>query len=221
MSSTPICILNGTVGYVFYYSQWLPLLISAAITGISTITRNLFFAFLGTYLFLGQLSLWPFQNYFNSLRPTVMCQTGQSAYSFPSIEMYFVASITTVVIKYAILYRGRPGWLSWIMLFFLFAIPATVLVFFQLNLWWEVLFSAAVGIVETVMFMWWLFIFISPIVPYLESALPFGYNDDHGWLVYHNVARYQKHRKRVHKANGWKGGKLLVDIEEDEGNKQV
>jgi hypothetical protein len=201
------CIQDGLTGAIFVDLQWLPLLVAAGLTGVSAVTGAMFFATIGVWLWIAQYLLWPLQTYFNTLRPSVMCQTGQSMYSFPSIEMFYVTSVVVIVVFYTIAYKGRPGWMSWVCLFLLFVVPAVVLCFFQMNVWWEVLFSAAAAIVLNVWFMSAIYVFISPIAPLFEVILPMGYNDNHGWLTIPGTEEaMQSERSRIHRAHDYKGG---------------
>ncbi len=209
------CIQGGVSGTVFVTMQWLPLLVAASLGGVSWVTGSVFFFVIGTWLWLSSYLLYPLQTYFNTLRASVMCQTGQSMYSFPSIEMFYIASVVTIVVFYAIAYKGRPGWFSWACLFFLFAIPAVVLCFFQLNVWWEVLWSALAAVVLNVAFMSAIYIFVSPNVPYLEVILPLGYNDDHGWFTIPGTeAAMQRERLRIHETFDHKAGRFWKPLHE-------
>ncbi len=205
------CILDGTVGQLLVYTQTLPLLIGAGFTAMTTITGSLYFAFLGGYLFVAQYFMWPIQAYINQQRSPYLCPMGSAVYQFPSVEAFYVFAIGTMVIMYIILYKGNHGVVTWGTLAFWFLIPAGVLVFFQMNTWQEVLFSAGLAVGLTAIFMVHMFMFIDPCLPFLEvrskrkpaprragggraflskitplkKVLPpfstFSYSDDYGW----------------------------------------
>jgi hypothetical protein len=162
------CILDGTVGQLLVYTQTLPLLIGAGFTAMTTITGSLYFAFLGGYLFVAQYFMWPIQAYINQQRSPYLCPMGSAVYQFPSVEAFYVFAIGTMVIMYIILYKGNHGVVTWGTLAFWFLIPAGVLVFFQMNTWQEVLFSAGLAVGLTAIFMVHMFMFIDPCLPFLE-----------------------------------------------------
>jgi hypothetical protein len=162
------CILDGTVGQLLVYTQTLPLLIGAGFTAMTTITGSLYFAFLGGYLFVAQYFMWPIQAYINQQRSPYLCPMGSAVYQFPSVEAFYVFAIGTMVIMYIFLYKGNHGVVTWGTLAFWFLIPAGVLVFFQMNTWQEVLFSAGLAVGLTAIFMVHMFMFIDPCLPFLE-----------------------------------------------------
>jgi hypothetical protein len=211
------CILHPTYGQFFIYTQSLPLLIGAAFTGLTAVTGSLFFAFLGGYLFVMGYFVWPFQAYINQTRNPLLCPLGASQYAFPAIEMLYVMAIVTMVLYYTIFFHGRPGYWTWFSLFLLLAVPAGVLVFFQFNVWYEVLMSAGVSLVLTTMFMIHMQLFIAPSIPYLEVVPPFSsfyYSDD---LAYgynpHSYPDFQKARRRVHQEANYKGERWRVKMD--------
>lgn len=209
MSAIPpnICVMPQQVGTIFIYTQTAPLLFAAAFTGVTAITGWVFFSFLGIYLLIAQYFLWPFQQAFNRGRNPLLCPVGQSQYAFPSIEMFYVSCILTMVVFYVIVYRGRPGVVSWLSLALLLIAAPFVLVFFEFNVWWEVLFSALFGIVFTGAFMAHMYLFFGPSIPYLETIPPlatFSYNDDSGWALGHSKLReryynYDTERAELHR----------------------
>lgn len=204
MSSDVICILPSMFGQLFVYTQMTPLLIGMAFAGFTYLTGSLVFAFMSCFLFVLSYFLWPIQQYMNQTRSPYLCPIGSAAYEFPAIEVVYVTAIVTMVVFYAIFYRGRPGVFAWIGLFLLFAIPAFVLCFFQFNTWSEVLISAAISAVLTSIFMVHLWLFIGPSIPYLECLPPFStfqYSDDMGWLWnQHKYPYYWKYRCGIHDA---------------------
>ena len=166
------------------------------------LTGSSFFALLGGYLFIMSYFLWPFQAYFNQLRSPFLCPIGTAIYQFPAMEMFYISSIFTMVICYTIFYRGRPGWMTWGTMVFVFGAAAFALCFFQFNAWNEVLMSAGIGIFTTAIFMVHVVFFFAPALPYLEPVPPFctfRYCDDMGWGV--NSKKYPKFyecRDRLH-----------------------
>lgn len=181
-----VCVMPQNVGVLFIYTQAFPLFIAAAFTGVTALTGWVFFAFLGIYMLVAQYFLWPFQAAFNRGRNPLLCPIGQSQYAFPSVEMFYAASLLTLILFYVIGYRGRPGVLSWLSLCVLLLAAPFVLLFFEFNEWWEVLFSALMGIIFTTIFMVHMWLFWGPAIPYLETIPPFStfsYNDDFGWAL--------------------------------------
>lgn len=178
------CILDGTFGQMFVQLQEIPLLVGCCFSAVVYMTRSTFIFFLLLYIFIFPYFIWPFQTYLNQTRSPYLCPIGSSVYQFPAIEMCYVSAVITMVICYTIFYRGRPGILMWIWLFLIFAIPAVVLCFFQFNVWYEVLMSAAISMAMTTVFMVHMFLFVTPCLPYLECVPPFStfnYCDDMGW----------------------------------------
>jgi hypothetical protein len=200
------CIIQGSIGQLLIYTQTLPLLIGAGFTALTTITGSLYFAFLGGYLYVAQYILWPFQAYINQNRPFYLCPIGSAVYQFPSIEAFYVFAIGTMVIMYIILYKANHGFMTWGTLAFWFLIPAGVLVFFQMNTWQEVLYSAAIAVVLTVTFMVHMYLFIDPCLPFLETVPPFStfsYSDDYGWgWSRKKFPHYHVYRRRIHRICG-------------------
>lgn len=202
-----VCVMPQNVGILFIYTQAFPLFIAAGLAGVTALTGWQFFAWLGLYLYVSQFFVWPFQAAFNRGRNPMLCPIGQSQYAFPSVEMFYAASILTLVLFYVIFYRGRPGVLSWLSLTLLLLGGPFVLLFFEFNVWWEVLFSALLGVVFTGFFMVMVWLFLGPAIPYLEVIPPFStfsYNDDPGWALggasqkerYYN---YNEERRQLHR----------------------
>lgn len=195
------------VGILFIYTQAFPWFVAAAFMGVTAITGWSFFTFLGLYMAIAQYFLWPFQAAFNRGRNPLLCPVGQSQYAFPSVEAFYVASLLTLVLFYVIAYRGRPGILSWASLFLLTIAAPFVLLFFEFNVWWEVLISALFGVVFTGGFMVLMWLFWGPAIPYLETIPPFAtfsYNDDAGWGLGGKTQReryynYDEERRQLHR----------------------
>lgn len=202
------CILDPTYGQFFIMIQTIPLVVGSAFTGVTYVTGNLFFACLGFYLFALGYFVWPFQYYLNVTRNPLLCPLGAAQYEFPAIEMLYVSALVTMVVYYSIFFHGRPGWLSYLMLFFTITIPAIVLTFFQFNVWYEVLLSAAIGMIGTIVFMIHMQLFIAPALPYLELVPPFStfsYSDDLGFgYNSYKYPAFQKQRKLLHEQANYK-----------------
>ena len=206
-AAVAICVMPQNVGILFIYTQAFPWFIAAGFTGVTALTGWAFFAFLGVYMALAQYFVWPFQAAFNRGRNPLLCPVGQSQYAFPSVEAFYVASLLTLVIFYVIAYRGRPGAISWVSLFILILAAPFVLLFFGFNEWWEVLFSALLGVVFTCAFMIHMWLFWGPAIPYLETVPPFStfsYNDDFGWALggkrqKERYSNYDTERRELHR----------------------
>lgn len=200
------CVLDGTVGQLLIYTQTLPLLIGAGFTFMTTVTGSLYFFCLGMYLFAAQYFMWPIQAYINQQRSPYLCPIGSAVYQFPSIEAFYVFAIGTMVIMYIILYKGNHGWVLYGSLAFWFLVPAGVLVFFQMNTWQEVLYSAGLAVALTAIYMVHQYLFIDPCLPFLEAVPPFStfnYSDDHGWGWNHKrYPEYHLHRRHIHRVCG-------------------
>lgn len=215
------CILHPTYGQYFIMVQNIPLLIGAAFSGVTYVTGNLFFAFLGFYLFAMGYFVWPFQYWLNITRNPLLCPLGASRYEFPAIEMLYLSALITMVIYYSIAYHGRPGWLTYVVLFFALAIPGVVLTFFQFNIWYEVLLSAGIGVVMTTVFMVHMQFFIGPAIPYLEVVPPFStfdYADDLGYSynAYKYGSAYEKARHKLHKQTNFDHERWIPVIKKHE-----
>lgn len=200
-----VCIMPQQVGTLFIYTQTFPLLIAAAFTGVTALTGWIYFTFLGLFIFIGPYFLWPFQQAFNRNRNPLLCPVGQSQYAFPSVEMFCASALLTMVLFYVIAYRGRPGVMSWLFLALLILVVPFVLLFFEFNVWWEVLFSAAVGIVMTSIFMAHMYLFFGPAIPYLETVPPLStmsYHDDNNWAsgrLKEKFYNYDAERQELHR----------------------
>lgn len=212
MSAT-VCVLPGQLGAYLIMLQELPLIIGAGFCGITYMTGNIFFALCGGYLFLMSYMLWPIQAYINESRNPYLCPIGSAAYQFPSMEAFYISSIVTMVVCYAIFFKGRPSKLGWGLLFIVFAGVAFVLCFFQFNVWQEVLMSSGIGIVCTLIFMVHMAYMIAPCIPYLEHIPPFstfGYCDDLGYMA--RDSEYHATRKRLHKITQYNKDRWSVTV---------
>jgi hypothetical protein len=198
-----VCIIQGNFGQFFILTQEVPLLIGMIFSGFVYITGSIFFAACGFYLFFASYFLWPFQAYINQIRSPLLCPIGSAAYEFPCMEMFYVSSIITIVIWHTIFFRGRPGVLSWLWMVILFGAAAFILCFFQFNIWYEVLFSAAIGLVMTSIFMLHMVLFFCPSFPYLECVPPFTISEMNDSLGYgYNALKYTNFkncRKQIHR----------------------
>ena len=218
------CVLDGTVGQILVYTQTLPLLIGAGFTALTTVTGSLYFLFLGGYLWIAQYMLWPFQAYVNQNRSPYLCPIGSAVYQFPSIEAFYVFAIGTMVIMYIILYKANHGFMTWGTLAFWFLIPAGVLVFFQMNTWQEVLYSAAIAVVMTVTFMIHMWLFVDPCIPFLETMPPFStfsYSDDYGWgWSRKRHPHYHEYRRHIHRVCGVHKDRYILVPEAEYNNNE-
>jgi len=195
-----VCVINNNFGLFFVHLQELPLLIGAGLTAITYFTGSPFFAAAGFYLYIMSWFLYPFQTYFNITRNPLLCPLGSAAYEFPSMEAFYITSLVTMVIWYRILFKGRPTKLAWGGVFLAFAIPTTALLFFQFNVWYEVLMSAGIAVFTTSVFMLHMAYMWSDSLPYLEHVPPcstFGYKDDLGWAERDDS--YHEKRQELHK----------------------
>lgn len=205
MTNVIPCVLSRQTATVFLYLEWIPVTISAAISGINMVLAgNIFFYAVSVWLFLSHYQLYPFQAYFNMIRPEILCALGEETYKFPSIVMYYVGSVGTIVIVYALLWPTRTSYIRWVWVFLLFMVPAFTLVWFQFNVWYEVLFTFLWSIVMNMGFMLLARFFLAPAWAYLECVPPYtwmGVNDTGGWLCEH-TPEYLAMRRHLHKHAG-------------------
>jgi hypothetical protein len=157
-------------GQAFGWTQIFPSLVTLFFTFMRSVTHEIIFLFFGLYLWAAQFVIWVFQNYFESVRPNPVCQLYHS-YAFPSVEAYYAAALAAFIVTYAYLWDRYLDWMAWSFIYVLFAFPA-IMVYFGYNLWWEVLFSMAIGAGVTVVFTTVFRFYICPIMPFIVNEFP-------------------------------------------------
>lgn len=165
-------------GQAFGWTQVFPGTVTLFLSVAGFVTEQFLWPFLGLYLHGAQLVLWIFQVYFNSVRPNPVCQL-YHAYAFPSVPAFYVAAVIAGFVTYAYMWDVYLSWIPWLVFYLLAAFPA-IMVWFQYNRWWEVLFSMGLGAAMTVVFIIVTRLYICPTLPYLLNDIPcswLGYKD--------------------------------------------
>lgn len=208
MTDTPPCILSETAAKIFLGLQLSPWAVSGIIWVLNLVqSGSVFFYYISLWLGFSHYTLYPFQEQFNMIRPEIMCALGQESYKFPSVMIYYVGSVVTIVIVYCAMWPTRTSYMRWVWIGLLMLAPSFVLVWFEFNVWYEVLFSMLWGAIQTTGFMLVMRFFLRPAWPYMECAPPctwMGLNDDAGWLC-EQTNEYRAHRKRIRRAAGLDG----------------
>jgi len=141
--------------------------------------KQFFVVLYGLYLHAWQYVLWVFQNHFAVPRPDPYCGALQT-YAFPSQEGFYIAALIAFVVTYTFLWNIGLPWAYWAFFWvFLAALPGA-LVWFQYNLWWEVLFSMALGTVVSGAYVIVFRVYLLESVPLLLHQAPWrwlGCND--------------------------------------------
>lgn len=174
------CYYASLGGQVFGLSQIVPTFMTLCLTVMGLATHQIMFPLFGIYLDGAQMVLWIFQSYFQAVRPNPICQL-YNTYAFPSITMYYVASLITFVFVYGYFWDVAHSWVIWLIFYLVgFGLPL-ILVHYSFNRVWEVLFSVAFGIVFTSVFVIVLKFYICPVLPFILSDFPstwMGYRDE-------------------------------------------
>ncbi len=74
-------------------------------------------------------------------------------WAYPCDVAFYTAAASTYVITYSIIWRRQLPAMYWAFFIIFCVTPPAILVFFQYNVWWEVLISAAIGIIITVFYL--------------------------------------------------------------------
>jgi hypothetical protein len=175
------CSTTDVVCNALVYSQSIPSFVAVGCTAASYVTYNPIYFVYGLFLWVCQVVLWSFQIYFEMMRPVPF----SAQYAFPSIEAFYVSSLCTIIIIYSALYGVRRGWSIWLALFILFVAPCFVLVFFQMHVFWQVLFSILLGSVVTMGFTLVLWLMLADALLYLQFSPPLswmGFYGSTGWF---------------------------------------
>ena len=161
------------------WAHRVPFLISGSLSLSGAITHEIIFPLLGSYLFLIHYGVvYPMQHYFNVLNSDPYCPD-DITWAFPNVEAFFVSSLVTFVILYALLWKHPQTWFRWGGLTVIFLIPPAILVWLNNNRLLHVALTIAVGILTTTGFTLWLFSFREtlPFVLNLPPVMYFGYVD--------------------------------------------
>lgn len=187
--SNPISFIQGCFyvtaqGSALAWTQVLPTLISLSLSLLTFFDCQVLFLYLGVYLHAFQLVLWSVQLVLRIDRPDPICQEYHT-YSFPSIESFYVAALTTFFLGYNVFWNKHQKWSVWGAVFAVFVIPPVILVFFSFNVWYEVVISLGIGVIATFLFIIFLYIYIQENSPYYLNIFPLnwiGYKDNYLYL---------------------------------------
>lgn len=180
------CVLSKNTAQMFIYLQLVPWAFSGFMFALNLVlSGSVFFYYVSLWLGFSHYSLYPFQDFFNMIRPEILCALGEETYKFPSVVMYYVGSAVTIILVYALLWPTRTSYIRWFWVALLVLAPAFALTWFHFNVWYEVLFSFLWSAVMTIGFMLLLRFYLAPAWPYMECVPPFtwmGLHDRGGWL---------------------------------------
>jgi hypothetical protein len=173
------CYYLSIGGSVFGWTQSIPLLVGLCCTVLTIATGEAVYFLFALYLYIPQWIVWCFQYYFQYVRPNPVCQLYHT-WAFPSMEAMYVGAIVGALFTYAYFWRVDHGWITWLFFFLFATIPPIVLINYEYNRWWEVLFSLGFGALSSVLFVVVLWFFVKPKISYLKLHFPFyimGYTD--------------------------------------------
>ena len=173
------CYYTTIVGQAYGVSKLFPSLLSWFLWIYGRISSELGFTLYGLFLWFWQVALWVFQIFFESTRADPICQFYQT-YSFPSIPIFYGASLVTALIMYSIQWDTVMTTLTWILLYFVAFAPPVIVYYTAFNQWWEILISFVLGVVATILFVIMMRVYIKPMIPYLLTVFPcttLGYID--------------------------------------------
>ncbi len=164
------CYYISTFGTVFGWTQLLPLIV----------TLFCIYFLYGLYLYIPQLMLWFFQDYYKIDRPNPICQLYHT-YAFPSLEAMYMGSLLGAFFTYAYYWKTEQSWMSWLCIHICGSAVPLILIYSGYNRWDEVLISMGVGFLFSMVFIISVRLFIRPNIQYLHLHFPFyqfGYHSD-------------------------------------------
>lgn len=173
------CYYASLGAAAFGWTQAIPAVVGLCFLILSTATHEPFYFMFSTFLYLPQVMLWCFQNWFQYARPDPVCQLYHT-WAFPSVEAFYVAILVVVFVAMTYFYKYDHSFVVWLMVLCFGIAPPIILVWTRYNRWWEVAFSMgfgfAVGLFFVCIFVW----HVMPVMPYLQCHFPlrfFGYHD--------------------------------------------
>ena len=175
------CFYVTVYGSALAWTQVLPTLVSLSLTVLTWFDCQVLFMYLGVYLHAFQLLLWSVQLTLKIDRPDPICQEYHT-YSFPSVESFYVGALVTFIIGYSVFWQVKRPVTLWLFIFCFFVVPPTVLVFFNFNLWYEVVISLGIGVIASFLLIIFLWVYIQENSPYYLNIFPLnwlGYKDDY------------------------------------------
>jgi hypothetical protein len=158
-------------------THFLPFLITGFSKAVSFFYHEPLFFFYGMFWFLMQGVLWLMQMYFQIVRPDPFCSIYHS-FAYPSSEIYYTMAFATSVITWTCWYRVQQGISAWICIYLFVFLPPIILVFFDMNRWWEVLWTALLAIVTNIPFTLLMIQGVQPNIDYIENC---GLMSWYGW----------------------------------------
>ena len=148
--------------------------------------------FYGLYWFLVQGVLYLAQFYFQIERPDPYCAVYHT-YAYPSSEVYYSVSLVAAILTWTVYYRVQHSLQAWLGLYVLLFVPSILLWFFQMNRWWEVLWTALMAVASTVPFTLLLIEGVTPNIDYIENCSLMSW---YGWNS--TFFRRQRNPKEVY-----------------------
>lgn len=136
----------------------------------------------GKFLLVMQIILAVAQTSMNVQRPHPYCQDIITL-QYPSTTAFFAASGSTYLALFTYLWNVPLSWIYWSVVLLFFAVPPSILVWFQVNTWGEVFVSCLIGVVTTSLFLLLTFFLVVPQLPVLVHVRPFSWFnaiDTHG-----------------------------------------
>ena len=135
-------------------------------------TRQGALFFYSLYLTMWNLALWALQIHFSILRPNVICGHLYT-YAFPSIEAFLFGNLVAAFFTYCYWMQIHISWKNWVIMYGMIVAPQAFMVIVGYNRVWEVLVSFSLGVVSSVFYVSVLWLYIRPLIPYIETQAPF------------------------------------------------
>jgi hypothetical protein len=172
-----VCFYDGSINaLVLEYALFIPTAVTLILTAVSISPWGkqwLFFSF-GMYLHAWQWIIWTMQSAFRIVRPHPYCTQYRMAV-FPSPMAFYVAAMITLAVSYSIFWKVPMSPFSWIIMYTLVFIPPSLLVWFGINIWWEVAYSMILGMVASLLFVSVAWMYITPLLKYMLNQAPWSW----------------------------------------------
>ena len=145
------CYYVTWAGQALGATHFLPFIITGFTKVVSFFYHEPLFFFYGLFWFAMQGVLWLAQHYFQIVRPDPFCSIYHT-YAYPSSEIYYIFAAVTAIMTWTMYFKVQQSIQVWVIVYLVVFIPAGLLWFFQMNRWWEILWTALLSIVSNVIF---------------------------------------------------------------------
>lgn len=132
-----------------------------------------FFAF-GWYLFVCQFILYILQTALHVQRPDPFCPSMMTD-GFPSSAAFHVAVVGITVLCISWILEFSFSWITYPFLLAWWIAPSFVLVWFQFNVWQEVVISLCMGVLVTLLYFVTIKYYLIQLLPYILNQAPWSY----------------------------------------------